>query len=459
MSINSALLSGVAGLISNSAALGAISDNIANSNTVGYKQNETEFEDLVTATASAGSYNSGGVQADVSQLINQQGQLQSTNSPTDLAISGNGFFVVTPSASGTAGGITPSFTRAGSFTANSAGDLVNTAGYYLQGWVANAQGVITTDPSDLTKLSTINIDDVGTIPNPTTEASLNANLNSAQAVSAGATNWNAAVPADSMAAYTASNGTTGLPPDYTTQFTVYDAQGGAHTFQLDLMKSTTANTWNAEVVAVPASDVQGTANGLIESGQIAFNPNGTINAAGTTLGGSLSIGPSTAATGLAWSSTSGLPAQTINLNLTGSPASVTQYDSASVTNSTTVDGGPAGTLTGVDVQSDGNVVASFSNGASKTIAEVALATFNNADGLTSQSGDVFQQTIASGTATFKTPGEAGSGTIQSSALESSTVDLSTQFTGLIITQRAYEASSKIITTADQMLESLINEIQ
>jgi flagellar hook protein FlgE len=468
MSINSALLSGVAGLVSNSAALGAISDNISNSNTVGYKQNSTEFEDLVTASAAAGSYNSGGVLASVSQLISEQGQLQQTSSPTDLAISGNGFFVVTPTAAGTAGGVTPQYTRAGSFTPNAQGDLVNTAGYFLQGWVADSQGVITSDPSDLTKLSSINVSNIGTIPNPSTEASLNLNLNSAQAVSTAASSgtYSAATPADSMAEYTATNGTSGVAPDYSTQVTIYDAKGGGHTFQIDFLKSSTANQWNAELVAVPASDVQnspvdgsGNPTGLIASGVVAFNPDGTIDAAATTFGGTIAVGASTATSGVAWSTALGLPAQSVSLNLTGSPASVTQYDSASVTNSTSVDGGPAGTLTGVDVKTNGDVTASFSNGATKIIAEVPVATFTNYDGLASQSGNVFQQTIASGTATFQLAGQAGSGTIQSSALESSTVDLSTQFTGLITTQRAYEASSKIITTADQMLQSLIAEIQ
>lgn len=460
MSINSAMLSGVAGLISNSAALGAISDNIANVNTVGYKQNVTQFQDLVTASAAAGAYNSGGVQSNVTQLIDQQGQLQQSSSPTDLAITGNGFFVVTPSSSGTTGGAVPSYTRAGSFTTDSAGYLKNSAGLYLQGWVANSQGVISPNPSDLSKLSTINIGNIGNIPDPTTKANLNLNLNAAQTVSTAEATYSAGTAADSMAAYTASNGTSGVAPDYSTQVTAYDAKGGAHTFQLDFLKSSTANQWHVEMVAVPASDVTGVTNGQLASGIVAFNPDGTLNTTNTTFATSgISIGASTATTGLAWSSALGLPAQSVAVNLSGTSASVTQYDSASVTNSTSVDGGPAGTLSGVAVKSDGSVVASFSNGAQKTVAQLALATFPNDDGLQSSSGDTYNQTIASGTATFKTPGAAGSGNISAGTLESSTVDLSTQFTGLITTQRAYQASSKIITTADQMLQSLINEIQ
>ena len=140
MSINSAMLSGVSGLIANSAALGAISDNIANVNTVGYKENSTQFEDLVTAKATAGNYNSGGVQAQVSQLISAQGQFQQTTNSTDMGINGNGMFVVADSSAGITATDGPSFTRAGEFTSDKAGYLVNSAGLYLQGWVANTGG-------------------------------------------------------------------------------------------------------------------------------------------------------------------------------------------------------------------------------------------------------------------------------------------------------------------------------
>jgi len=454
------MLSGVAGLVSDSAALGAISDNIANVNTVGYKQNATQFQDLVTASAAAGSYNPGGVQANVTQLIDQQGQLQQSTSPTDLAISGDGFFVVTPTSSGTAAGVTPTYTRAGSFTTDAAGYLKNSAGLYLQGWVANSQGVITSNPSDLSKLSTINVGNIANVPDPTSKASLNLNLNSGQAISTAAATYSAATPATSMAAYTASGGTTGVAPDYSTQITVYDAQGGAHTLQLDFLKSSTPNQWDAELVATPASEVKGVTNGQLATGIVAFNPDGTIDTTNTTFATSaINIGASTATTGAAWATSLGLPAQAVDVNLSGNPASVTQYDTASVTNSTSVDGGPAGTLSGVAVKANGDVVASFSNGAQSTIAQLAIATFSNDDGLQSSSGDNYVQTIASGSATFKQPGVAGAGDISPSTLESSTVDLSTQFTSLITTQRAYQASSKIITTADQMMQSLIQIIQ
>jgi flagellar hook protein FlgE len=459
MSINSALLSGVSGLIANSSALGAISDNIANVNTVGYKRNVTDFQDLVTATATVGAYNSGGVQANVCQLVSQQGQLSQSTSATDLAISGDGFFVVTDKAAGLTSADVRSFTRAGSFTKDSAGYLKNADGMYLQGWLADASGNITTDPSDLTKMSTINVGAIGTVPNPTTTSSLNMNLNAAQTVSAQEATYNPAAAATSMAAYTPTSGT-GVKPDYTTQITVYDAKGGPHTFEMDFLKSSTANQWHAEMRAVPATDVAGATNGLISSGIVAFNPDGTLDTTNTTFStAATAIGASSAGAGVRWATSLGLPAQSVNFNLSGTPASVTQYNSASTTNSTTTDGGPAGTLTGVTVGKDGIVSAAFSNGAVRTIAEVAVATFQNPDGLQSISGDKYRASVASGGFNLKSPGQGGAGEISPSSLEASTVDLSSEFTGLIVTQRAYAASSKIITTADEMLQTLINSKQ
>src|ERR1700761_1457693 len=172
MSINSAMLAGVSGLVANSAALAAISDNIANVNTTGYKEEDTNFESVVTAAASKGSYNAGGVLADVSQNVTQQGLLQQTTSTTDLGIQGQGFFVVTNKATN----LTPTdarpFPRAGSFTVDSDGYLRNAAGYYLQGWPVNSDGTVTTDPSNLSLLQSINVSAVGGAANPTTEATL-----------------------------------------------------------------------------------------------------------------------------------------------------------------------------------------------------------------------------------------------------------------------------------------------
>jgi len=187
MSINSALRAGVSGLVANSSALAAISDNIANVNTVGYKRTQGEFQTLVNSQSkSGGGYSAGGVSLSARSFISQEGQLQRTTESTDLAVDGQGFFVVTDKAEGVAATDTRLFTRAGAFTVDKQGYLKNSAGLYLQGWPVDSNGEISTDPSDLSRLRSINIGQVGGTAEPTTRVQINANLRSTQTVSSAA---------------------------------------------------------------------------------------------------------------------------------------------------------------------------------------------------------------------------------------------------------------------------------
>ncbi len=454
MTINSALLTGVSALIANSSALSAISDNIANANTVGYKSDETNFEDLVTQQSVYTQHNSGGVVADIRQDVTQQGTLTQATAATDLGVNGRGFFVTTDKPTGLTAVDTRTFTRAGDFTPDAQGYLRNGAGQYLQGWPADATGAVTTDPSDLTKLQTLNVNASGGAPDPTTTAAIDANLNAAQAASPQLASYSAAT--NSLSSYDAATGA-GVKPDYSLQVPVYDSKGGRHTLQVSFLKSATPNQWNAEVYAVPASDVTGAGpNGQIAGGVVAFTADGRFDPANTTLPTTLTLGASAGGTGPSWASGLGVAGQTVALNLATSPGGLTQYAQASATDSVTGDGGAVGQLTNVTVDTKGDVEANFDNGVSRRIGQVALATFPDADGLQSVSGTGFRTTLDSGAFTLKSPGEAGAGAISPSTLESSTVDLSAQFTGLIVTQRAYSASAKIITTADQFLQDLID---
>jgi flagellar hook protein FlgE len=471
--------SGVAGLVANSVALQTISNNIANVNTVGYKQGATDFESLVTDSGN-GTGNAGGVMATTQQLIDQQGQLTQTSSPLDLAISGNGFFVTTSQATNLTPTDPRSFTRAGSFTVNSQGYLVNSAGLVLQGWLADPNGKIQPNPSSLTSLQSINVSQVGGAVEPTTMVGINANLDSAQAISAAATAAGASPPAigaydpttNSMAMYETNNAT-GVQPNFSIQVPLSDSQGGQHSVQLDLLKSSTPNQWYAELVAIPASDVvtgAGLANGQIATGIVAFSPTGQIDSSKTTLfnmaNPALTFGASSAAAPgpgqVNWAPTLGIAAQTVTLNLNGGAGStggITQLDSQSVTQSITNNGTAFGNLTNVEIDANGIVTAVFSNGVTRPIAQVAIATFPNPDGLTPVNGDAFQVSQNSGTYTLEQPGAGGAGQIDPSTLESSTVDLSSQLTELITSQSAYSASSKIITTANQMMHDLLNIVQ
>jgi flagellar hook protein FlgE len=467
MSINSALNAAVSGLVSTSSALSAISQNIANANTVGYKQQTTQFEDLVGASSSAGNYAAGGVQANVQQLVSQNGTPTQTTSGTDLSISGNGMFVVTGTPTPT-NSDPRSYTEAGSFTVDSNGDLVNAAGYYLQGFPVNADGSVTVNPSDLNTLQTINVAAIGGTATATTSVTVNQNLNSTQNVNTAAAAAYSAT-SNSMAAYEA--GGTGTVPDATITIPITNTQGGQETLEVYLEKSTTANTWNAEVVA-PGGGIQYGPDSTLNDNQLAtgtlvFNSNGTLDLANSTLfGGStsptLDIGASASTptgSGYAWGTSLGVGAQNVALNLDTSPGGITQYDSATLTQSIDANGTAFGNLNTVAIDSNGFVTATYSNGISKQIAQVAIATFANPDGLTQVNGDAYQVSTTSGSFNLKTPGSAGAGTISPDTLESSTVDLSSEFANLITTQQAYSASAKVITTADQMEQALIATIQ
>ena len=480
MSLNSAMQAGVAGLVANSVALSTISNNIANVNTVGYKQSATDFESLVTDSGASATLNAGGVMANTKMMVDQQGQLTQSSSPLDLAISGQGFFVTTSQATNVTPTDPRSFTRAGSFTVNNQGYLVNSAGLVLQGWLADSSGNITTNPSNLNSLQSINVSQVGGAVEPTTKVGINANLDSAQTISAAATAAGLAPPGasayspatNSMAMYD-SNNATGVKPDYSIQVPISDSQGGQHTIQIDFLKSSTPDQWYAEIVAVPASDVvdgAGLANGQIATGIVAFTPTGQIDPANTTLfnmaNPTVTFGASGAAAPGAgqvnWAASLGIAAQTVTLNLSGGAGStggLTQLDSQSVTQSITTNGTAFGNLTNVEIDKNGIVTAVFSNGVTRPIAQVAIATFPNPDGLTPVSGDAFQVSQNSGTFTLEQPGTGGAGQIDPSTLESSTVDLSSQLTALITSQSAYSASAKIITTANQMMQALLNVIQ
>ena len=487
MSINSALLAGVSGLTANSAALAAISQNIANVNTVGYKRTASEFSTVVNSQTRGTGYSAGGVISNTRNYISQAGQLQRTTEATDLGIAGQGFFVTTQKAEGLDSTDARLFTRAGAFRVDEFGYLKNTAGLYLQGWPVDSNGVLTTDPSDLGRLRSINVGSVGGTAEATTRAQLNANLKSSQAVSseaaaAAAYAANPASPAaagrydpatNSMAIYDAETGA-GVKPDFEMTVPVSDSKGGQRTVAVSFLKSATPNQWYAEIRAVPAGDVITGAplvNGQLKTGIVAFTQDGRldvdamtalgsaalfsdVNAAGITFNASNAAAP--AAGEIKWADGLGIDDQTLTFNLNASAGGLTQYDSDSVVQAVVTNGTAFGNLSNIEIDENGFVTAIFDNGVTRKIAQVALATFTSPDSLTPANANAFRVSQGSGTYNLKAPGSGGAGMIGASQLEASTVDLSAEFTGLITTQRAYSASSKIITTADEMLAELIS---
>jgi flagellar hook protein FlgE len=557
MSINSAMMAGVSGLLANSSALAAISDNIANVNTVGYKRSSANFSSMVTSR-SGGGYSAGGISARTHQFVGQQGLAQATSSNLDLSISGAGFFVTTEKPEGLGPTDTRSFTRAGSFQLDNLGYLQNDAGLYLQGWLADpVTGMIATDPSDLSRLSSINVATVGGAAEKTSRAGINANLRSEQAVSAaanakvtktgapetpsGTADYTVAysptgvgnqyavavsrngvaissgvasydpttgaligyVPSGSATAVTSlttgtqtvaladlglttkadavANGaydpatnsmsdyaldpTKGVKPDFEIQLPVSDSKGGQRTITLSLIKGPGPNEWYAELRAKPG-DLDNNANGLISSGKITFTNDGKLAGTGglfgTTNPTSLSIGasdPTATGAGPRWADGLGIDSQNIQIDLASAAGGLTQFNSQSVVQSVNTNGTAFGNLTNIEVDDQGYVSAIFDNGVTRRIAQVAIATFANPDGLKAVNGNAYRVTNESGGFSLKAPGGGGAGLIAPSTLEASTVDLSVEFTGLITTQRAYSACSKIITTADEMMQELLGIIR
>ena len=476
MSINSALLAGVSGLTANSAALAAISQNIANVNTVGYKRTAVDFSTVVNAQNQGSGYSAGGVLGTTRNYISQAGQLQRTTSSTDLGIAGQGFFVATEKAEGLDAGDARLFTRAGAFRVDEFGYLKNTAGLYLQGWPVDSEGGIVRDPSDLNKLKSINVGSVGGTAEATTRAQLNANLQSSQAVSPDIATYNLAT--NSMSMYDAAAGT-GFKPDFQITVPASDSKGGQRTIAYSFLKTANPNEWRAEVHVIPATDVENgsaPANGILKSGRVLFTQDGRLDVAGmqaaetATPGSMLFADPANASitlgasdpatTGTAaapqWRDSLGIDDQTITFDLSASAGGLTQYDSDSIVQAVTTNGTAFGNLSNIEIDDEGYVTAIFDNGVTRRVAQVALATFTSPDSLAVANANAYRVSQGSGTYNLKAPGSGGAGLIGASQLEASTVDLSLEFTGLITTQRAYSASSKIITTADEMLAELIN---
>jgi flagellar hook protein FlgE len=428
MSLYGALTIGVAGLAANSMALSATSSNIANVNTVGYKNQTIHFETYLNVPGLAGN-SSAGVSALIGQDVTTQGLPTSTSSPTDLSISGNGFFVVATNSTATA---QQEYTRAGNFTPDENGNLRNAAGLYLLGWKLDSQGNI---PTNNSQLSMINVSALSGKAQATANLGIQANLQSSVAP---------------VSPYTAGDMTSGtVKPEFQRTINVYDSQGGTQPVTFSFVK-TGANTWAYEAAySGPAGNIS-SAN-PIGTGTVSFNSDGSmknVNGAAPASGSfNLTI---------PWAASTGLASQTIAINLgaVGGTSGLTQFDSASTLNGTSPDGSPFGAITGVTVSRDGAVTALFSNGLSQAVYKIPIATFTNPDGLGQMNGDAYTATRESGAANINQANTGAAGGIAAQTLEASTVDLATEFTNLITTQRAYSASARIVTTADQMLQEL-----
>ncbi|HLI35055.1 MAG TPA: flagellar hook protein FlgE [Terriglobia bacterium] len=404
----------LSGLLANNQALSVVSNNLANLSTDGFKGETPLFQDLFYQQY---GINGAGdpIQVGVGTNMNSdptnfsQGTISNTGVSTDMAIQGDGFFQVQK-------GDVTLYTRDGNMTINAQGYLVTQDGAQVLGYPATNGVVSNNGPLSPLQLS-------GTVispPKSTANVQLTVNLNASSAVNA----------------------------TYSTPVTVYDSLGTSHVLTLTFTKNA-ANSWGYSMT-IPAADVGQSGNPVqVASGTLTFNGAGVLTSPASNVNG-IQI------TGLA----DGANTLTFNWDLYNSNNAglITQVAAPSSTTATQQDGFASGSLTGFNIQADGTVEGTFSNGQTMALGQVALATFPNNQGLLRTGSNQFMASLASGLPSVGIPGTGGRGTIADGALEGSNVDIATQFAQLIATQSAYQADARAITTANQFVQTALNLI-
>ena len=426
MSILRTLNTGATGLTANGDALGVVGDNIANANTIGFKRSRANFQDMV-ATAGRSELRQIGAGARLGSVEQmwQQGALLSTESPTDLALSGDGFFVVHGNASGVDGTF---YTRAGQFHVDSSGYLVNMGKLRLQGYEADDNGAITGTVGD------IRIGPTALPATATQDIALAVNLDSTVLP---APPWDPADP--------------GSTSNFSTSVTSYDSLGNGHQIAI-YFANTGAGTWDWHAMTDGAEVVGGTAGVPFEgaSGSLSFTTDGALD--------------DEVVLGSNWDFVGATGGQVINFDfgtsITGDGGTgfdgTTSFASPSTTNGIVQNGFAAGSVSGIAVDETGVITGVFSNGQRRTLGQVAVAAFRSVDGLSRAGGNLWVQTEESGEALIGAAATAGRGAINAGTLEQANVDIGREFVDLIAYQRGFQASSKVIQTADELYGELVN---
>lgn len=413
----------LSGLTAAQKQLDSVSNNLANMNTVGYKDENVNFSDLFAEAYAVTTNGSGdpvqlGNGVKVSSIASDftEGSLNQTGTASNMALSGAGFFV-TQDPSGV-----QDYTRAGDFTTNKAGELTTPDGNLLLGYAATA-GVINTSGA----LQPVQVGTQTTPAEATKNFQITANLNS-----------------------NASVGDAGAP----SSFSVYDSLGQAHTVSIDYTK-TAANTWSYSVT-IPSADLTTGATGstTLASGTLDFNSSGQLQ---TASGKNIAITmPPSGSTFV-----DGASSMSVNWNLTDAigNTTITQTATASSTSATNQDGYASGTLSSYTIEPDGTIQGTFTSGKTLALGQVAVATFANVEGLSNVGGNSYQVSPASGDAVVGTAQTGGRGSIIGGSIEESNVDISTEFSKLIVAQQAYSANAKSITAFNQVSQATIAMIQ
>ncbi|MBY6135549.1 flagellar hook protein FlgE [Leisingera sp. XS_AS12] len=432
MTISSSLNAGVSGLSANASRLASISDNIANSSTRGYKRVQTDFHSMVNA-GSGGTYAAGGVRTTNVRLIDERGPLVTTNNATDLAVRGRGMLPVA-SVTDIEAGVNPTMmlTTTGSFRTDSNGYLTTESGLALMGWPANADGSVTNaarDSSD--SLEPVLIDLNRLSAEPTTEISLTANL-----------------PASAT-----DVGASGAPEEQVVRY--YDSMGRAEELTITYTPTvatapatTGSNEWTMQIVD--------SASGATVIGEytLTFDDSatsaGTLQSVTTTTGGAYD-----ATAGSVTINVAGGPIE-INIGVIGEQNGMSQLGEDFVPGTTEKDGTPVGSFVSVEVNETGEVIAKYDSGDSRVIYKVPLADVSNINGMKALDSQTYEPTDEAGDFYLWDPGEGPTGEILSYAQEESAVDVATELTNMIQTQRAYSSNAKVIQTVDEMLQETTN---
>jgi flagellar hook protein FlgE len=415
---------GLSGLNAASKSLDVIGNNVANSSTVGFKGGATQFADVFAASLSGAGSSAVGIGTQVSKVAQlfTQGNVTSTNNPLDIAINGQGFYRLEDTDG------TIYYSRNGQYSINKDGYIVNAQGQFLTGYTADATGIIATGSLP----QSIYLDPSPLPPAQTKEATMVVNLDSREAAPAVAFDATGAV----------------LPPDpltynHSTSMTLYDTLGNPHVLSFYFVTQNTAaaytGTWDAYYTVdgkdmTTLDQIVFSASGVLQDPTNGGNPVDQIPLSGVQ-------------------TTFGLTFPTVPLlNLTGT----SQYGNNFGVTQLVQDGYKMGRLAGISTSAEGIIVGRYDNGNTKNIAQVTLAYFNNAGGLSSVGGNAWQETADSGQAQLGSPASGRLGVLQSAAVEEANVDLTAELVNMITQQRAYQASAQTIKTQDQVLSTLVN---
>lgn len=416
---------GLSGLNTASSSLDVIGNNIANANTAGFKISQAQFTDVYANALGGGSSANqvgiGSKVADISQRFTQ-GNISATSNPLDIAVNGSGFFRMS-----NGGEVT--YTRNGQFHVDDNGFIVNSDNLNLTGFLANAAGtVVPTQPSNL-QLSTADVS-----PSPTTSVTAGFNLDSRASVTA------APFDATDPTTYASS-----------TSATIFDSLGNSHVFSMFFQK-TGSGAWDtfATVDGATAAGVPvGVTLGGGPSQAVTFDTNGLMSAPVAPI--AISVDLAAIATNLGTVNDATTPL-VFNLDIT----TATQFGTNFGVSSLAQDGYTSGRLAGFDIAGDGTVSGNYTNGQNRTLGQIVLANFSNPQGLIPLGGSQWAQSSSSGEPLVGAPTTGPLGILQSSSVEESNVDLTTELVNMITAQRVYQANAKTIETQDAILQTLVN---